>query len=110
MTSYNNNLKVSRVIGFSRKEEDWNKWSKTFLAMATIKGYRSALIPENEDKNISSKDNVRAYSNLIIACQDNVVFGFIEEATSVMFTNGDAKVAWRNLKEKFEPTTGASKI
>ena len=83
MSSYNEETRLSRTIGFSGKEEDWNKWLKTFLAMAAIKGYRNALIPDNDEETVSSKDNIKAYSDLMIPCQEDVVFGIIEEATSL---------------------------
>ena len=45
-----------------------------------------------------------------MACEDNVMFGIIEEATSDEFPDGNAKLAWTNLYKKFEPNTGGRKV
>ena len=57
-----------------------------------------------------SDKNINAYSNLMLACQDDVTFGIIEEFVSTDFPNGDVRLAWKNLLNKFEPTTGAIKV
>ena len=54
--------------------------------------------------------NINAYSDLILACQDDVTFGIIEESVSTDFHDGDARLAWKNLFNKFEPNTGAMKV
>ena len=98
-----------RVITFTSKDEDWNQWSKTFLAMQTAKGLREVLKPKNPSIAQSEEDNVKVYSNLMLACQDDVIFGIVEEAGSKNFPDGDARMAWKMLSEKFEPSSGALK-
>ena len=34
----------------------------------------------------------------------------MDEATSERFKEGDARVAWKHLKMKFDPNTGAAKV
>ena len=46
----------------------------------------------------------------MMACEDDVMFGIIEEATSDEFPEGDARLAWMNLYKKFEPNTGGRKV
>jgi hypothetical protein len=103
-------VQTIRILQFSGKDEDWNRWSKTFIATAGIRGYRKALITDNEDEVPTEEDNLKAYSDLLLSCQDDVTFGIVEEATSETFKEGDARVAWKNLKKKFEPNTGAAKV
>ena len=51
-------IKTIRVLQFTGKEEDWNRWSKTFMATAAVKGYKVAPsedtktgVAENLNKN-----------------------------------------------------------
>ena len=36
-------VKTVRIIPFSGKKEDWNRWSKTFLAIANTRQYKNEL-------------------------------------------------------------------
>ena len=45
-----------------------------------------------------------------MAFQDDVTFRIIEESVSTDFPDGDARLAWKNLFDKFEPATGAMKV
>ena len=103
-------LKTIRVIPFSGKEEDWNRWSKTFMATATVKGYRDVLVPIDPDTEAELEDNIQAYNDLILSCQEDIAFGIVYESVSNIFPDGDARVAWTNLKARFEPNTGAAKV
>ena len=103
-------LKTLKILPFSGKEEDWNRWSRTFLATATAKGYRKVIKPNDPTAVIDSDKNVQAYSDLMLSCQEEVIFGIVVESVSNTFPDGDAKLAWDNLYERFEPTTGAEKI
>ncbi len=103
-------MKTIRVIPFSGKDEDWNRWSKTFLATVTAKGYREVLKPNDATKAATTEHNILAYNDLIFSCQDNISFGIIEESVSETYPDGDARLAWKNLSDSFEPKTGAAKI
>ena len=50
------------------------------------------------------------YSDLLHACEDDVSFGCVDNAKPKGLPNGSAREAWKKLKEKYEPKTGASKI
>ena len=65
------------VLTFSWKDEDWDMWSKKFLAMAQRKKYKDVLtgkttIPKedatltNDNKKEARAANEKAYSNLIL--------------------------------------------
>ncbi len=105
-----NTIKTIRIIPFSGKEEDWNRWSKTFMATATVKGYKDVLNPIDPDEEATLEDNVLAYNDLILSCQEDISFGIIDESVSETFPDGDARLAWRNLRARFEPNTGAAKV
>ena len=99
-----------RVIEFSGKEEDWHKWSKRFLAMATARGYLDVLIPVDIMTKQDANQNTLAYVDLTLACEEDVIFGIVDEATSTTFPRGDARIAWAGLKQRFEPDNGAMKV
>ncbi len=103
-------VETIRVIPFSSREEDWNRWSKTFLATVTARGYQEVLKPSDATENASSANNIMAYNDLILSCQDDVLFGIIEESVSETFPDGDARLTWKNLCDRFEPKTGATKV
>jgi len=103
-------IKAIRILPFSGKQEDWNRWSKTFLATAIAKGNKEVIKPSNMAANADADQNTQVYNDLILSCQDDITFGIIDEAVSATFPDGDARMAWKNLAEKFEPSTGASKI
>ena len=103
-------IKTIRIIPFSGKEEDWNRWSKTFMATATVKGYKDVLLPIDPDTPAELADNILAYNDLILSCQEDISFGIIDESVSTTYPNGDARVAWKNLRDRFEPNTGAAKV
>ena len=103
-------LKTIRVIPFSGKSEDWNRWSKTFLATATVKGYREVLKPSDPTKKANPELNVQVYNDLILSCQEDITFGIVDESISTDYPDGDARLAWKNLQDKFEPSTGAAKV
>jgi hypothetical protein len=105
-----NAIRTIRIIPFSGKEEDWNRWSKTFMAAATVRGYRDVLVPIDPDEDAALEDNNLAYNDLILSCQEDIAFGIVDESVSVAFPDGDARVAWRNLRARFEPNTGAAKV
>ena len=103
-------IKTIRVIPFSGKEEDWNRWSKTFLATATAKGYREVIKPTDATIMADEELNIMVYNDLILSCQEDVSFGIIDESVSEDFPDGDARLAWKNLQQRYEPNTGAAKV
>ena len=82
------------------------------MATAAVKGYRIALIgpAAGEEALLTTEINLKAYNDLLLSCQDDITFGMIDEAVSQVFAEGDAQMAWKNLKNRFEPNTGAAKV
>ena len=70
-----------RVLPFSGKKEEWNMWSKKFLARAKKLGYRDILTGEKiNDKEKRSGLNDNAYSDLLLAMNCEVAFDYVDEA------------------------------
>ena len=103
-------MRTLKIVPFSGKKEDWNRWSKTFLAASTVRGYREVIKPTNEDVPADSKKNIQAYNDLMMSCENEVSFGVVDESISTQFPDGDARLAWKNLFKKYEPSTGAMKV
>ncbi len=91
-------IKSIRVIPFSGKDQDWNRWSKTFLATATAKGYKEVILPKDPKKVADADLNILVYKDLILSCQEDITFGIIDESVSTEFPDGDARLAWKTYK------------
>ena len=95
--SDNEPSKSVRIIQFSGDQDDWNRWSKQFLAAATTRGYREVLKPSDPTKKADATQNTHAYSELLLASSEDVCFGIVKESVSNDFPDGDARLAWKNL-------------
>jgi len=103
---------------FNGKQEDWNRWSKKFVARAGLMGYKSVLLGVEErpvEENVKDleeyiKNNDMAFADLMMACEDDVCFDLIDNARTEELPDGDARLAWVELRAKFEPSTTMSLI
>ena len=86
-------IQTIRIVPFSGKADNWNRWSKTFLAIQTAKGNREVIMPVDPKTKQDGDKNTRVYSDLMLSCQDNVTFGIVEESTSKDFPQGDTRLA-----------------
>ena len=106
--------KSIRVISFSGKRSDWRVWSRKFLAVAEKRGYKKLLTGALELTSTSGTDDrqlgVNAYNDLLLAMNENISFGLVDEAKSVVCPDGDAAKAWQKLMKRFESKTSASKV
>lgn len=133
MSEDNNTYNKSvRIIRFSGKVAEWRIWSLKFLAYASVKGYKSILLGNDVimskqtfdaiDRNTDEgkelvatqeklqKKNVEAYNALVLSLDDEVSLGAVETAITDEFPDGNAKQAWDNLLEIFEPKTRSNKV
>ena len=55
------------------------------------------------------KENKKAYSDLILSCNDEISFGIIQGSTTSDNPSGDARLAWKELSDKYNPDTGITK-
>ena len=105
-----------RPTQFSGKQEDYVMWAAKFLSYAQVKGFKKVLlgtevvphsstviIESDKEKLRIRKANDMAYSMLNISVNDDVSFGAIFNAVTEKLPDGDAKMAWDNLKTIFKP-------
>ena len=52
----------------------------------------------------------RDYNELILAMQGTLAFEVVEDSTINELPDGDAHLAWMNLKKKYEPNTSQTLI
>ena len=109
--------KSIRVLTFSGKDEDWDMWSKKFLAMAQRKKYKNVLtgktaIPKedavltDDDEKKARQANEKAYSDLILSCTDEVRFGLIESPVTNDSLSGHCSLTWKGLNGEYDPDVG----
>ncbi len=115
-----------KVITFSGKKRDWDAWEEKFLAKAKRKGYKELLqgkltIPvdsdvldldgdEDKEKIDIQEKNELAYGELILSMDTResagkVAFSIVRQSKSKDYPDGNAKVAWKDLRRKYAPTT-----
>ena len=113
--------KAIRVIPFDGEQKSWRMWSRKFLARADLRGYKGLLLglekPPKHDELTTDKEKIKlraynklAYGELLLACQDEVSFGAVDEAITEELPGGDAAKAWANLVAKYEPTTSGNLV
>ena len=114
--------KPIRVIVFSGKQQDWTVWEEKFLARANKKGYKKLLVgsevapedgetlDENTEDGKSKKHlreaNEAAYEDLILSIDGSqpsgrVAFNLVRLAKTEKLKDGDAKLAWSRLQNKY---------
>jgi hypothetical protein len=107
--------KTLKAITFSGKREDYMKWSAKFLSYAQVKGLKKIFtgaekytaLTDDKEKLKFIKDNDIAYSLLHMAVKDDVSFSAVYSGSSKLFPDGDAHIAWKNLKTIFKPVSNA---
>ena len=55
------------------------------------------LTPDERKKTVSA-----AYNDLLLAMADDVSFGLVDELGSTDYPEGDARVSWSKLMQRFE--------
>ena len=98
-------------------------WSLRYEAKLELQGWMYVLdgdekVPKDEEI-IDAKDlaklemkriNKMIFADLLLSCMDEISFGCIAAAKTNDHPKGNAKLAWKNLKERYESTTEASKV
>ena len=118
-------LKSVKVIKFNGKQSDWRTWSAKFMPFATSQEFEDILtgdivVPnDNAMINVNTKEgkrqlklrqkNQEAYTALMMSMMDSVCIGAVEAAKTDTFKKGDARQAWENLIEMFQPKTMSNK-
>lgn len=118
--------KTVKILPFDGEEDNWTMWSGKFLARAEEKGYASILEgderapddSESLDENIPDEAkkiklrslNKKAYNDLLMSQNDKTAYGIVYHAKTSDLPKGDAYFAWEELKDYYEPDTGATKV
>jgi len=106
-----------KITGFSGEKKDWERWHITFLAKSMLRGYWDILVglevaPTKGTKGYEDfmvKNNI-AYAELLISSESDICLGIVHTSRTEMMPEGDARLAWKNLVDKYEPTTKANLI
>ena len=112
---------LNRQLAFSGKSSDYHKWSVRFLSYAHVKGVKgiftgelkappkSEILDPKQDtaKSIARQANDHAYNILTLCIKDDVSFNAIYCAVTKDLPDGDAKLAWENIKTLFKPIATA---
>ena len=109
---------INKTTKFNGKPEIWNKWSKTFLAKASLRGYKKVLLRQEEEPdpdNLKGKSDLKlknelAYAKLMVACQEDMCFNIVDGSKTERWPEGDASVAWEGLQQKFERKTTSNLV
>jgi len=106
-------IKELTGLTFRGNDEDWSRWSKSFLISADVKGYRElhngeVEIPSKyEDDNIKHesirKNNLLSIKDLEISVQDNISFRIVSKAKNCYD-------AWIGLKDRYQKTSIRNKL
>jgi gag-polypeptide of LTR copia-type len=106
-----------KIQGFSGEKKDWERWSITFLAKSRLRGYRELLVgleiaPTKGVKGFDEfmQKNDFAFAELLISKENDVCLGLVDSSRSELMPEGDARLAWTNLVQKFAPTTKSNLI
>ena len=118
--------KAIRVISFDDKNKNYKTWAKKFLSAATLRGYNIVLTEKKtkvHKQDLVLKDtkadkrklklrkaNQQAYCELMLACQGTISFAMVEKLVTDDLPTGDANLAWKKLKKKFNTQTSANKL
>ena len=118
-----------RVIVFSGKQQDWSVWEAKFLARAKKKGYKNLLVgsdvappdgeiidetnEEGKEKKRLREANEAAYEDLILSIDGTsaygrVAFNLVRLAKTRVLADGDAKLAWARLQNKYATKSAPS--
>ena len=93
-----------RIITFSGKQEDWQKWKRQFTVVAKGRRYKAILygdevplaedialdLAANADQIWVRNSNTQAYGDLVLACTDDVSFEIINGSTTDELPSRDA--------------------
>ena len=56
------------------------------------------------------KANNRDYCDLVPVCQNDMEFDLMDEVVTANLPEGDANLAWKKLRERFDPQDASDKV
>ena len=127
-------LKAIKVLEFEGKENEWDRWSEKYIALARARGFAGILLgteqAPNADEEIDRKKadgsyeltdaerkekkrlrqaNGNAYINLQLSC-DELPYDLVSLAKTEELPDGCARDAWERLTSEYDLTEGEDKI
>ena len=127
-------LKAIKVLKFTGKESEWDRWSEKFVALARARGFAGILLgteqAPNADEEIDRKKsdgsyeltdaerkekkrlrqaNGNAYINLQLSCEE-LPYDLVSLAKTEELPDGCARDAWERLTSEYDLTEGEDKI
>ena len=127
-------LKAIKVLKFTGKESEWDRWSEKFIALARARGFAGILLgteqAPNADEEIDRKKsdgsyeltdaerkekkrlrqaNGNAYINLQLSCEE-LPYDLVSLAKTEELPDGCARDAWERLTSEYDLTEGEDKI
>ena len=106
---------VVRLVKFDGTDDHWHEWSVKTLALAKIRGFKKTLTTDtkpctdaiyettNDDAIKKIYDlNDKAYQLLVMSCS-GIAFGLVNQAKTNDLQDGNAYLAWKNLKDRYSP-------
>ena len=127
-------MKAIKVLKFAGKENEWERWSEKFIALARARGFAEILLgteqAPNADEEIDRKKadgsyeltdaerkekkrlrqaNGNAYINLQLSC-DELPYDLVSLAKTEELPDGCTRDAWERLTSEYDLTEGEDKI
>ena len=127
-------LKAIKVLKFEGKENEWERWSEKFIALARARDFAGILLgteqAPNADEDIDKKKsdgsfelteaerkekkrlrqaNGNAYINLQLSCEE-LPYDLVSLAKTEELPDGCARDAWERLTSEYDLTEGEDKI
>ena len=127
-------LKAIKVLKFTGKESEWDRWSEKFVALARARGFVAILLgteqapradeeierknedhsyelteTERKEKKRLRQANGNAYINLQLSCEE-LPYDLVSLAKTEELPDGCARDAWERLTSEYDLTEGEDKI
>jgi hypothetical protein len=101
-----------KIVEFSGRKKEWDRWSITFLSTERLKDYRNLLMgiktmPAKGSKGFEDfvNKNDFAFADLLISCKSDVCLGLVNASRLEELPEGDVCLVWTNMISKFAPVT-----
>ena len=114
------------TIPFDGKQSSWHMWSTRFMAKIELQEWDKVLLgtakvpednakvdtdPDKQKENEALREiNKKMYTEMLLSCMEEVCFECVASAKTDDLKRGDASLAWKNLKKRFESNSEASKV
>ena len=127
-------LKAIKVLNFTGKESEWDRWSEKFVALTRARGFAGILLGTeqalNADEEIDRKKvdgsyeltdaerkekkrlrqaNGNAYINLQLSC-DELPYDLVSLAKTEELPDGCTRDTWERLTSEYDLTEGEDKM